>query len=239
MIKVESLQYNTIFKKAFRDVELFTGLVKDFTGIQLQIDKVENDKIFFPAVGEVEIRFDLFAEDKKNRVIVEAQHANRSDNFERFLYYHCVAMVETIPNSKNYRFPITVITLVFFTNRYSPSPGNNVLIHDFEIRNWKNKKVVKDVYGHQHQLFFVFTSNPLGDFDIPETCREWIQAIDDSLDEQADEEDYDNPLIQRLFKTISKDSTTPAERARMKEEYNQYLDSKQAFEMGQLEKGQS
>jgi hypothetical protein len=178
----------------------------------------------------------LFAEDKKNRLIVEAQHASRSDNFDRFLYYHCTAMVETIPSSKNYRFPKAVITLVFFTDKKTPSPDNNILVQDFEMKNFKDGQVVKEVYGHQHRILFVFTNDPLSDLDIPETCREWIEAINDSLDEKADEEDYDNPLIKRLFQVISKDLTTPAERARMKEEYNQKLTEMEAFEKGKKEK---
>lgn len=233
MVKVESLQYDVIFKKAFRNVDLFTGLVKDFAGVQLEIEEVENDKVFFPSVGNVEIKFDLFAEDKKNRLIVEAQHASRSDNFDRFLYYHCTAMVETIPSSKNYHFPITVITLVFFTHRKSPSPDNNILVQDFEMKNFKDGQVVNHVYGRYHRIIFVFTNDPLSDLDIPESCREWIEAIDDSLDEKVDEEDYDNPLIKRLFQVISKEQTTPAERARMKEEYNQQLAEMEAFKKGQ------
>jgi acid phosphatase class B len=50
MIKVESPQYNTIFKKVFRNVEIFTGLVEDFTGIHIEIDEVENDKVFAPPI---------------------------------------------------------------------------------------------------------------------------------------------------------------------------------------------
>jgi len=37
---VASLRYGVIFKKAFCDVEIFTQFVKDFTGIQLEIDQV-------------------------------------------------------------------------------------------------------------------------------------------------------------------------------------------------------
>jgi len=86
-------------------------LVKDFTGVQLEIEAVENDKVFFPAVGDVEIKFDLFAEDKKNRVIVEAQHASRSDNFDRFLYYHC-SNVGTIINLGNSKKLIKIPTVL-------------------------------------------------------------------------------------------------------------------------------
>jgi predicted transposase/invertase (TIGR01784 family) len=63
-----------------------------------------------------------------------------------------------------------------------------------------------------------------------------MQAIDDSLDEKVDENEYSNPSIQELFKVIEKDKITPEERARMKDEYNQEDAEKQSFKKGE-EKG--
>jgi len=87
---------------------LFTALVKDFLGIQLQIDEVEHDKVFSPPVGNVATKFDLFAEYQKNRVIVKVQHAHYSDTYERFVYYQCSAMVETIASSDNYILNVVI-----------------------------------------------------------------------------------------------------------------------------------
>ncbi|RKZ74791.1 MAG: hypothetical protein DRR19_29820 [Candidatus Parabeggiatoa sp. nov. 1] len=220
MVKVESLQYDTIFKKAFCHVDLFTGLVKDFTDIHLEIDEVEHEKVFEPPIGHVRARFDLFAEDKKNRVIVEAQHASNTDDFDRFFYYHIIAMAETIRRLKNYCFPKVVITLVFFTEKKTPKPDRNILIQDSEIRDLAGN-VVEKVHGFKHRLIFIFTGDPLSDWNVPKPCFEWIEAINDTLDEEADENEYDNPLIKQLFQIISKDKTTPEEYAHMKEEYNQ------------------
>ncbi len=118
MKPVAPLRYDVIFKKAFSYPNLFTALVKDFLGIQLEIDKVEHDKVFVPSVGNVATKFD--AEDKKNRVIVEIQHVHYSDTYERFIYYQCSAMIQTIISSNNYSFPVTVITIVFFTGNAKP-----------------------------------------------------------------------------------------------------------------------
>ena len=84
--------------------------------------------MFIPPVGSVATKFDLFAKDKKNRIIVEMQHAHYSDTYDRFSYYQCAAMVETIASSKDYSYPVTVITLVFFPGRKSPSNETNILI---------------------------------------------------------------------------------------------------------------
>jgi hypothetical protein len=220
MKQVAPLRYDVIFKKAFSHPSIFTALVKDFVGIELEIDEVENDKAFVPAVGSVTTKFDLFAEDKKNRVIVEVQHAHYDDTFERFVYYQCSAMVETIISSDNYRFPKTVITLVFFTQKKTPSPDSGIIVHDFEPRDFITDKRLSKVYQHKHKLIFIFT-NKAAHLKTPKPYREWMQAIHDSLDGQVDEALYNHSSIQDLFSAIEKDKITPEERARMKDEYNE------------------
>jgi len=51
--------------------------VHDVLGIRIEIDKVETEKSFKPPIGGVASRFDLFAEDLKNRVMVDI--SNRSE----------------------------------------------------------------------------------------------------------------------------------------------------------------
>ncbi len=74
MKQVGSLRYGVIFKKAFSHPEIFTAFVRDVLGIELEISSVETEKSFSPTVGPIDSRFDLFAEDVKNRVIVDIQH---------------------------------------------------------------------------------------------------------------------------------------------------------------------
>jgi predicted transposase/invertase (TIGR01784 family) len=231
MKQVAPLRYDVIFKKAFSHPTLFSGLVKDFLDIELNIDEVENDKAFIPPVGNVATKFDLFAEDKTNRVIVEVQHAHYGDSYERFMFYQCSAMVETIISSSNYHFPVTVITIVFFTGKKTPSPDSGIVVHDFEPRDFVTGQLLDKIYLRKHRLIFVFTKDS-SHAETPSNCREWMQAIDDSLDERVDEEKYTNPLIRELFQVIEKDQITPEERARMKEEYNQEKANKEAEEKG-------
>ncbi|HEW97521.1 MAG: hypothetical protein DRR16_17140 [Candidatus Parabeggiatoa sp. nov. 3] len=234
MKQVASLRYDVIFKKAFSHPNLFTALVKDFLGIQLEIDEVENDKAFIPPVGNVATKFDLFAEDKKNRVIVEVQHAHDSDTYERFVYYQCSSMVETIISSDNYSFPLTVITIVFFTQKKTPSPDSGIIEHDFEPRDFITGKLLDQVYQCKHKLLFVFT-NKSAHTKTPKPYREWMQAIHDSLDGKVDEADYTNPSIQALFQVIEKDKITPEERKRMKEEHNREEAEMRKFKEGKNE----
>ncbi|KOR27542.1 hypothetical protein TI03_06680, partial [Achromatium sp. WMS1] len=84
--------------------------------IELDIDKVETEKAFSPAIGHVDSRFDLFAEDKKHRTIVDIQHVRNTDHYHRFLHYHCAALLEQVVNSKDYRPQLKVFTIVVLTS---------------------------------------------------------------------------------------------------------------------------
>ncbi|MEZ4866203.1 MAG: hypothetical protein R3C14_33105 [Caldilineaceae bacterium] len=55
----------------------------------------------------------------------------------------------------------------------------------------------------------------------PPPLREWLRAIDDSLDSEVDEATYTHPLIRRIFDHIEQDQVSPEERFQMIEEYNQ------------------
>jgi hypothetical protein len=56
--------------------------------------------------------------------------------------------------------------------------------------------------------------------ETPQPYRQWLQAIDDSLDEEVDETRYDNQIIQDIFTLIERSAISPQEMAGMKEEYN-------------------
>ncbi|MDM8520871.1 hypothetical protein QUF64_12550, partial [Anaerolineales bacterium HSG6] len=103
MKEVASLRYGVIFKKAFCDPEIFSAFVRDIIGIEIEIDRVETEKQFDPPIGQVQSRFDLFAEDEKNRLVVDIQHVRYDDHYDRFLHYHCAAILEQVPNAKDYR----------------------------------------------------------------------------------------------------------------------------------------
>ena len=116
MIEVASLRYGVIFKKAFSKPNIFKAFVKDFLDIELEIDEVEMEKSFSPVVGKVDSRFDLFAEDKKHRTIVDIQHVRNPDHYRRFLHYHCAALLEQVANSKDYCPKLNVFTIVVLTS---------------------------------------------------------------------------------------------------------------------------
>jgi predicted transposase/invertase (TIGR01784 family) len=211
MIEVASLRYGVIFKKAFSRPNIFKAFVKDFLGLDLEIDQVETEKSFSPPIGAVDSRFDLFAEDKKNRIIVDIQHARLGDHYDRFLHYHCAALLEQIANAQNYQPSPGVFTIVILT------AGDKHQIDlariEFDPRSFSGEPLNEI----PHKILYVCPKYVTD--KTPEPYREWLLAIQDSLDQQVDETAYHKPEIQEIFRLIEKDNTTPQERARMKDEY--------------------
>jgi predicted transposase/invertase (TIGR01784 family) len=213
MKQVASLRYDVIFKKAFRVPEIFTALVRDFLNIELDIDNVETDKVYDPPLGNVAVKFDLYAEDKNNRVIVDIQHVRFLDHYHRFLHYHCADLLNQLVHSKDYRPPLQVFTLVILTS--GDRHQQDISIIDFDPKNLQGEPLGE--IGHK---IIYICPKYLNKTHTPHAYHEWMEAIEDSLDEQVDESHYTHPQIQAIFKLIEKDQVTPQERAKMFDEYS-------------------
>jgi predicted transposase/invertase (TIGR01784 family) len=224
MKKVASLRYGVIFKKAFSQPAIFTAFVQDILGITLQIDHVETEKSFDPIIGKVDSRFDLFAEDKTNRIIVDIQHVRSSDHYARFLHYHCVALLEQVANAKNYSPALTVFTIVILTS--GDRHKVDIATLDFDPKD----RAGRPLGEIPHKILYLCPKYV--NETTPEPYRQWLQAIDDSLDEEVDESLYSNPCIQDVFKLIERSAISPQELARMKEEYNQEEAQEQKYLAG-------
>lgn len=212
MKQVASLRYGVIFKKAFCDVDVFKGFVRDILGIQLDIDKVETEKVFDTPIGSVKTQFDLFAEDKKNRIIVDIQHERHADHYDRFLHYHCVALLEQIKSSADYRSNTRVYTIVVLTS--GDKHKKDVLVTDFAPHDLNGNSV--NEIAHK----IVFLCPKYINEQTPAAYREWLEAIEDSLDGEVDESHYLLAEIHAIFNHIEQNGVSPDEKARMIEEYH-------------------
>ena len=132
MKRVASLEYGVIFKKAFSNPFIFTAFVRDILGLEIEIETVETEKEFAKAIGPVATKFDLYAEDRKNRVIVEIQRERRAEHYDRFLHYHCTAILEQAKTG-DYRPPLQVFTIVVLT--FGDKHKREVAITDFDPRD--------------------------------------------------------------------------------------------------------
>jgi predicted transposase/invertase (TIGR01784 family) len=214
MKQVASLQYGVIFKKAFCDVDVFKGFVRDILGIELNIDKVETEKEFKPAIGKVAVKFDLYAQDTEGRVIVEIQHQySTDDHYDRFLHYHCVALLEQAENAKNYKPPLAVYTIVVLTSSDTKF-REDVLTIDFDLKT----KAGNSLGEIPHKVVFLCPRHV--DDNTPTAYREWLDVIFDSLDGSIDESLYHKSEVQKVVDHIQQSGVSPEEKAQMIEEYN-------------------
>ena len=203
MVDVIPLRYDAAFKKAFSQPQVFVAFVKDILDIELDIDQVQRSYRYPKPVGSVDIEYDLFAEDKKRRAIVEIQHVKLRDIFDRFLYYFLIALAEQIKSSQRYQFDREVYTLVVLTGStdidYSMAVGRIELIDEFR------RKV--ELYAHR----IAFIIPPLVNDQTPAAARPWLELINDSLDRQIDETRYTRPVFQQVIDAITVDNISPRE----------------------------
>lgn len=227
MLKVASLRYGVIFKKAFSKPDIFTAFVKDMLGIQLEIDHVETEKEFDPPIGQIQSRFDLFAEDKKNRTIVDIQHVRYPDHYHRFLHYHCAAIIEQLASAENYRPDLRVFTIVVLTS--GDRHKVDIARIDFDPKDRKGKGL-KEI---PHQVLYLCPVYV--NAETPEPYRQWLLAIQDSLDGEVDENQYPHLAIKQVFHTIERDLISPEERFIMKDEFGYEEIKQEKFQEGEAE----
>lgn len=104
MVEVIPLKYGSIFKHAFSQVDVFTQFTKDILDIDIHIDEVHTEYEYPEPIGFVKSKYDLFAEDKEKRIIVEIQQVKEYDFFDRFMYYHLIRLVEQVGGYQEYAF---------------------------------------------------------------------------------------------------------------------------------------
>ena len=224
MKRVASLRYGVIFKKAFSRPEIFTAFAQDILGITLEIDHVETEKSFAEPVGKVDSRFDLFAEDQKNRTIVDIQHKRFPDHYARFFHYHCAALLEQVTNSEDYRPTLKVYTIVVLTS--GDKHQKDVAIIDCDPKDLQGQPMLEI----PHKVIYLCPKYV--NEQTPPLYREWLAAIEDTLDGEVDESQYQNPTIRQVFALIEQDQISPTERARMFDEHGDEELRQEEFQKG-------
>ncbi|RKU22727.1 hypothetical protein C6499_19620 [Candidatus Poribacteria bacterium] len=213
MTQVVPLRYDTALKKAFSQPEIFCQFAEDVLGIKFHTDEVHRGYKFLEPIGQVDIEYDLFAEDPESRIVVEIQHVKEGHFYDRFLYYHLINLVEQVKNSKAYQFDRTVYTIVVLTSPYSENEIDfSVAITDFNPVNEFSRKV--DVYPHQ----LVFVVPRMVNDKTPSGIKVWLELVLDSLDGEIDESHYNSPIFERVIDAVKLDNISPAERRVLKDE---------------------
>lgn len=229
MVTVVPLRYDTVFKKAFGKPDIFCQFVYDVLGIEIHVDRVITGRRYPEPVSYVDIEYDLFAEDTDKRIIVEIQHIQEVDFWERFLYYHIIGLAEQVRSHADYRFDKTVYTVVVLTgsprqqennSKFSIATSNMDPVNEFGDR--------LSVYPHR----LVFLNPRLRNDKTPKSIRVWLELIDDSMDEEVNEEKYYLPIFQQIIEEIKTDNITPQELKIIKDEAAWERTLRESFDEG-------
>jgi hypothetical protein len=90
-----------------------------------------------------------FAEDKKNRIVVDIQHKRLADHYDRFLHYHCATLLEQVTNAYDYKPRRQVLTLVVLTS--GDRHKTDISITDFEPKTLAGKGLGET----QHKVIYI------------------------------------------------------------------------------------
>ena len=214
MIDVIPLKCGTMFKHAFSPVDVFTQFANDILDIDLHIDEVYTEYEYPEPIGFVKSKYDLFSEDKEQRIIVEIQQVKEPDLFNRnrFLYEHIISLAAQVKGYKAYQFDRTVYTIVLLTS--IPRDGSidfSCAISDMNPIDEKGRKA--KLYPHR----LIFLCPRLVNDSTPPKIKKWLSFIEDSLDKKMDETHYSDDLLQSIIERIKKHTLDPELLAEIKD----------------------
>ncbi len=216
---IGNLDNKVYFKKVFTDVEVFTAFVKDIIGIDIEIEKVETEKVLFRKTSPIKFKMDLFAESTDHRVIVEIQKVDYDYNYDRFLHYFLANLIDQQSSSKNYAFAKEVYTIVVITAPYRISESNGKPIKDDVLMTSLNPHTlsgqIREIYGHS----LIFLNPNYTDSDTPKEIFDWLNLIQESIKNPENPQiNLDKPAIKKAMNLAEIDMLTPEQLGEAKDE---------------------
>ena len=206
------LDNEVFFKKAFTDKTVFKAFVRDIVGIEVEPDKIETEKSFQPKVGNINFKYDIFAEDSKKRVIIEIQKVEYDHNFDRFLHYHLQAITEQQRAAADYSVARTVYTIVVMTAPYRVHAKTQELYRDEVLISALNPK---NINGIERRIFnhkLIYLNPNYKDENTPPNYRDWLDLIYESIhNPEAPKVNLQNEGIRRATEIVKYDNVSPEE----------------------------
>ncbi len=221
------LDNEVFFKKAFTDEIVFKAFVKDIVGIDVEPDVIETEKAFQPKLGNINFKYDIFAEDIKKRIVIEIQKVEYDrqatlHNFDRFLHYHLQAITEQQRSSEDYTVEKTVYTIVVMTAPYKINEKTREFYRDEVLISTLNPKNLKGIERKifNHELIYL---NPnYKDSDTPANYRDWLELIYESIHHSENPQlNTNNKGVQRAAEIVSYENINPYEWEESKKEASQ------------------
>jgi predicted transposase/invertase (TIGR01784 family) len=233
---LSNLDNEVIFKKAFTDKVVFTQFVKDIIGIDIEVSEIETEKKFDEKLGYIDIKFDIFAESKDHRVIVEIQKVEYDYNFDRFMNYFLSAIIEQQKSSKKYKIDQTVYTIVVLTAPYKVKTKDGDYIQDEVLLSKLNPQ---NLYGQEKKIFgheLYFLNSHYRKEETPQRYKDWLDLIYESINNPENPQiNILNKGIKKASELINKDMLTNEERTLMKEYEGRKVVLRNEKEQGILE----
>jgi len=212
-----NLDNEVIFKKAFTDKFVLKCLVKDLFGVDFEADEVQTEKRFEPKISSIDFKYDIFAESKDKRVIVEIQRIDYDYNFDRFLLYHNMAIAEMQRTSEEYKTDRVVFTISFFTGRYvakdrqGKSVAKDILVHNSNLFDSQGNEY--DIFGHK----LVFLNHNYLQDTTPQGYSDWLTLIKESIKSPKNPQiNFANEGVRKVSELIDYEQLSPEERAESK-----------------------
>ena len=207
---IGSLDNEVFLKKAFTDQIVFRAFVHDILGIDVEPEKIETEKGFQPKVGSINFKYDIFAEDKKKRIIIEIQKVEYDHNFDRFLHYHLQAITEQQRSSTDYSVEKTVYTIVVMTAPYRINERTREFYKDEVLISKLNPKNLK---GDEFKIFnheLVYLNPNYKTDNTPQNYRDWLDLIYESIHSPAAPKiNFNNEGVKRASEIINYDNISP------------------------------
>ena len=211
-MKLSRLDNEVYFKKAFTDKIVFKAFVKDILGIDIEPDAIETEKSFEPKLGNINFRYDIFAEDSKKRIVVEIQKVEYDHNFDRFLHYHLQAITEQQRSSEDYSVQKTVYTIVVMTAPYKIHAKTKEIYRDEVLISNLNPKNLRGLERKffNHELIYL---NPNYKSDqTPQNYRDWLDLIYESIHNSENPNiNLHNAGVKRATEIVSYENISPDE----------------------------
>ena len=180
-MQIARLDNEVFFKKAFTDMIVFKAFVKDILGLEVDPEVIETEKAFQPRLGNINFKYDIFAEDKKKRVIIEIQKVEYDHNFDRFLHYHLQGITEQQRSAEDYTVERTVYTIVVITAPYKINQTTGEIFKDEVLLSKLNPKNLKGVERRIFNHELVFLNPNYKSDDTPLNYRDWLDLIYESI----------------------------------------------------------
>ena len=202
------------FKNVFTDVEVFCAFVKDVLGIEIQIQKVETEKVLPSKVSAIKFRMDLFAESDDHRTVVEIQKIDYDYSYDRFAHYFMANLIDMQRSSTNYAFAKEVYIIVVVTSAYKISEKNgkpikdDVLITDINPRNLQGE--IRDMHNHRMMILNTTCVNE----NTPPNIMDWLTLIRQSMhNREHPNVNMNKPAIAKALKLADINNLSPQQLA--------------------------